>query len=88
MNKLKQFLLPKFSREECKNRGFHVTTAQPIDGKYRAFTKNFKLGDEVYFLGHDGVGGFWYGDIITADEELMRKKENLHFYKMIGRLKN
>jgi len=87
MNRFLQIILPRFTREECKKNSFSIDTVKPLEGPQRVFTRNFELGDEVYFLGHDGVGGFWHGDIITADEELVRKKHNLQFYKMIGRLK-
>ena len=88
MNIFKEFFLPRFSQEECKKFNLRV---EPVGCLYKitplVFNKNFKVGDEIYFLGHDGVGGFWYGNIITANEELVRKKDNLQFYKLIGRLK-
>jgi len=85
--KIKELLLPRFTRETCKEKGYHIFNNMDLTG-HRVFTKDFDLGDLVYFLGHDGVGGWWYYDTTTADEEMMRKKDNLHFYRMIGKLKN
>jgi len=38
----------------------------------------------VFYLGHDGVGGWWYGNKTIADQELVDKAENLQFYKKVG----
>ena len=88
MNKLKQLFLPKFSKEECDKHKFHVESIELTSGVRFVFSNSFEVGDKVHYLGHDGVGGFYHGDIIIADEELVRKKDNLQFYRLIGRLKN
>jgi hypothetical protein len=74
--------------EQAEERSYYIVRVNLHDKHRFAFTKNFKLGDEVYYLGHDGVGGWWHGDTTTADEELMRKKDNLDFYKKVSKIKD
>jgi hypothetical protein len=76
-------VITKDQVEEC---GYHVERINLHDNHRYAWTKNFKLGDTVYYLGHDGVGGWWHGDTTKADQEMMEKKNNLHFYKKVGKI--
>lgn len=88
MNRLRLLFLPKFSKEECEENEFHIESIELTSGVRFVFTQNFEAGEEVYYLGHDGVGGFYHGDKITSNEELVSKRYNLQFYKLMGRLKN
>jgi hypothetical protein len=54
---------------------------------WSVFTKDFKEGDTVYHLGHDGVFGCMYGWTYIADKEMVDKKDNLWFYKKITTIK-
>tara|TARA_R110000772_G_scaffold80421_2_gene171609 strand:+ start:378 stop:638 length:261 start_codon:yes stop_codon:yes gene_type:complete len=49
------------------------------------YNKDFKVGDKVYWLGHDWVYGFLYGETYIADQEMVDKKEHLWMYKRIKR---
>ena len=73
--------------EEAEERGYHIERLDLHSKKRYAWTRDFKLGDQVYYLGHDGVGGWWHGNETTADEEMMRKKHNLHFYKKVSKIR-
>jgi len=56
-------------------------------GKYFEFNKNFKVGDKVYWLGHDWVHGFLYGEKYVADKDMVKHKKDLQLYKKIKRVK-
>ncbi len=47
------------------------------------FTTEFRLGDTVYWLGHDGVHGFWHGEAYVADEDMIKYKDELKLYKKL-----
>lgn len=48
------------------------------------YTKDFKVGDTITWLGHDGQFGLLEGQDIICDEEAFQKKDNLPFYKKVG----
>lgn len=50
------------------------------------FSKDFKEGDIIYWLGHDGVYGLLHGQKIVANKEDVRRKENSQFWKKIDEL--
>jgi len=50
------------------------------------FTKNFKKGDKITWLGHDGVYGFMYGWEFVAEQETVDKKGDFPFWKKVGTL--
>lgn len=65
-----------------KELGFHI-------GKYnrRVYTKDFQVGDIVYWLGEDrGPGKLNYGDKLIATEKIIRAKDTLPFYKFLKRI--
>jgi len=66
-----------------ENLGYNVTRLDDSKLEWSVFTKDFKLNDIVYWLGHDGVYGCMFGWTYTADEEMIEKKENLDFWKRI-----
>lgn len=77
--------LPNFTFKECDKLGYKKEQIPSLSGNLFAFTKDgIKVGDEVFFLGHDGVGGFYHGDKIKADQELVNNSQNLQFYKKVG----
>lgn len=82
-------VLPSFTYAECKEKDLYTRAVPILTKNIFAFTrKGIKIGDEVYFLGHDGVGGWMYGDKTIADQELVDKAENLQFYKKVGTVKH
>jgi hypothetical protein len=50
------------------------------------FTKDFKVGDKIMWLGHDGVYGYLYGYEYTATQEHVDKKEDMWMWKKIGKI--
>ena len=50
------------------------------------FSKDFKEGDEIYWLGHDNVFGLLHGQTLVADKEAVEKKNDLNFWKRIDEL--
>ena len=86
MNKLFNFLMFKTwleKKEYYENLGYYVTRLDLAKLKWGVFTKDFKESDEVYWLGHDGVYGCWFGFIYKADKEMIEKKDNIQFWKLI-----
>ena len=53
---------------------------------WHIFSKDFKIGDEITWLGHDNVFGLLYGEKFTADKEAVNKKNKLSFWKEIDAL--
>ena len=83
--KSKDSSLPVLTYGECEEKGYKVEDVPTFSGNAFAFTrKGIKVGDEVYYLGHDGVGGWQHGDTHIADQELVDKAEDLQFYKKVG----
>ena len=80
-------VLPSFTSEECEENGYRIGFDLEKD-QYAFSRDDIKLGDEVFYLGHDGVGGWWYGDKTIADQELVDKAKNLQFYKKVGVVKD
>jgi len=78
-----RIVLPTFTSKECEDLGYKIGFELEKD-RYAFSRKDIKLGDEVFYLGHDGVGGWWYGNKTIADQELVDKAENLQFYKKVG----
>lgn len=80
--KFKILNLPLFKKEptvsESRSRGYFIDIH--FGGMF-AYDKKFMVGDEVFYFGHDGVGGWSVGDSVIVDKELYSKKNNLHFYK-------
>lgn len=50
------------------------------------FSKDFCVGDEICWLGHDNVYGLMHGQFFTADLEAVKKKNDLSFWKKIDEL--
>ena len=48
------------------------------------FTKDFKVGDTLTWLGHDGVFGYLYGQEFIASQKHVDLKDNGWAYKKIG----
>jgi hypothetical protein len=82
---------PGLTVKEAEEKGYHVACLELFSGHRFAWTKDFEVGDEVYWLGHDGVGGWWYGDKHIADAELIHKNRlggNIPFYKKVSWINN
>jgi hypothetical protein len=73
--------------KDAEERSYHIERLNLHDKSRHAWTKHFELGEEVYYLGHDGVGGWWHGDTAVADKEMIDKKHNLHFYKKVAKIR-
>ena len=84
MNIIKRIFGKKIHIKDVERLGYKSFSSF---GKGYVYTKEFEIGDIVYFFGHDGVGGFWVGDKVIVDEELHRKKDNLHFWKRVCKIK-
>ena len=66
-------------------KGYHRERLDLSKMVWSIFSKDFKEGDTVYWLGHDGVYGLLHGQEIEAtDQELARP--DLPFYKKIDEL--
>ncbi len=72
----------KFSLKRISSEFKLPTYIAPDDKGLYDWDKNFKIGDTVYYFGHDFVGGFLYGHKYKADQEMVDKKENLQFYRL------
>jgi hypothetical protein len=48
------------------------------------YTKDFKVGDTITWLGHDGVFGYYEGDEFICTEEHFQTKDNFPVYKKVG----
>ena len=80
--------LPVLTYKECEEKGYKVEDVPVFSGNGFAFTrKGIKVGDEVYYIGHDGVGGWQHGYTHIADQELVDKAEDLQFYKKVAIVK-
>ena len=50
------------------------------------FTKNFKPGDKIMWLGHSGAFGYQYGEEYTCTQEHYDKRMEFSAYKKIGEI--
>ena len=48
------------------------------------YSKDFKVGDTITWLGHDGVFGYLEGDEFICTEEHFQKKNDFPIYKKVG----
>jgi hypothetical protein len=48
------------------------------------YTKDFKIGDKITWLGHDGVFGYLHGQEFIAEQEHVDKKDDFPAYKKVG----
>lgn len=67
-------------------RGYHRERLDLSKMVWSIFTKDFKEGDEIYWLGHDGVYGLLHGQKIVATEEDVRRKDQSGFWKLLDEL--
>lgn len=77
----------KKDREYYENLGYLVTSLYNSKLEWGVFTKEFKEGEKVYWLGHDGVYGCMFGCQYEADKEMIEKKNELNFWKKIKTIK-
>ena len=74
--------------EEYQSLGYYVLrTSDLTKAEWGAYTKDYKIGDKVYWLGHDGVHGFWYEWDYIADQSMIDNKDHLDMYKRVGIIK-
>ena len=67
-----------------KNENLYYCRLDLSSYKEGIYTKDFKIGDKITRLGHDGVFGYLCGDEFIAEQEHIDKKENFPVYKRIG----
>jgi hypothetical protein len=48
------------------------------------YSKDFKVGDTITWLGHDGVFGYLTGEEFISNEEHFQKKDEFPVYKKVG----
>ena len=86
---LKQMLLYWINEiKYYEDLGYYVTRLDDLSKvEWGVFTKEFKEGDKVYWLGHDGVYGCLFGCIYEADKEMVEKKNDISFWKCIKKIK-
>jgi len=86
--------IKKYRKEKKINKNRNILNNYDRQGYYRErvdiskmiwniFSKDFKIGDEITWLGHDNVFGLLYGEKIIADKDAVNKKEKLSFWKEI-----
>lgn len=79
---IKNVQLPYCSILQTK--GYRIAN---INGDYFAFTKNYDVDDEVYWLGETDLQ-FVYGKKYIATEDLLLNKEKLPFYSLYSKCDN
>ena len=72
--------------DRYENDGYNVVRVDISKLIWSVFDKNFKEGDEIYWLGHDWVFGFMHGEKFTADKQAVEKKEALQFWNKVDEL--
>ena len=68
------------------SKGYHREMLDQSKMIWSIFSKDFKKGDVIYWLGHDGVYGFLHGQKVLANEEDARKSRQSQFWKKIDEL--
>lgn len=79
---IKKVQLPYCSVLQTK--GYRISN---VNGEYYAFTKNYDVDDEVYWLGETDLQ-FVYGKKYLATEDLLKNKEKLPFYSLYSKCDN
>lgn len=67
-----------------QTKGYRIAN---INGEYYAFTKNYDVDDEVYWLGETDLQ-FVYGKKYLATEDLIQNKDKLPFYSLYSKCDN
>jgi hypothetical protein len=76
-----RYLLNQYDEQKC-----HRELLDAPKLIWSIFSKDFKEGDEIYWLGHDNVFGLLHGQKIIATKEAVEKRSDLSFWKKIDEL--
>ena len=76
----------RYLLDSYEKQGYHTERIDITKLCWSIFSKDFKVGDKITWLGHDNVFGLMHGEKFTADQEAVDKKEDFSFWLKIDEL--